>query len=120
MPQSGDGVSHAPKIEVAQARLDWTAPAVRLDRLVRGCTPDPGGWTTFRGERLGVDVVELHPEPVVPAVAPGELVVQRRAVLVGTGDGALRLTTVRPAGRRAMSALDWARGARPTPGERLA
>jgi methionyl-tRNA formyltransferase len=119
VPQPGDGVSLAPKIEVAQAQLDWTAPTVRLDRLVRGCTPDPGAWTTLRGERLGVDVVEPHSEPVVPAVAPGELVVQRRAVLVGTGDGAVRLTTVRPAGRRAMSALDWARGARPTPGERL-
>ncbi len=120
-PQVTDGVSLAPKIEVAEARVDWTAPTARIDRLVRGCTPDPGAWTTFRGERLGLEGLEptaAAPDPDADA-GPGELVVQRRAVLVGTGDGVVRLTAVRPAGRRTMPALDWARGARPQPGELL-
>jgi len=131
LPQPAEGVSPAPKIEVGEARVDWAAPAVRLDRLVRGCTPEPGAWTTIRGERLGLECVEPvalqhqtssgDPEDgsATSSPAPGELVVQRRAVLVGTGDVPVRLTTVRPAGRRTMPALDWARGARPVPGERL-
>ncbi|MFZ5872461.1 MAG: methionyl-tRNA formyltransferase, partial [Actinomycetota bacterium] len=51
-PQSGDGVSYAPKLTVDDARVDWTLPALVVERRVRGCTPAPGAWTTFRGERL--------------------------------------------------------------------
>src|SRR5690606_9544399 len=53
-PQPAEGVSLAPKIEVEDARVDWTRPAFAVDRLVRGCTPAPGAWTTWRGERLKV------------------------------------------------------------------
>ncbi|GDY58115.1 methionyl-tRNA formyltransferase [Streptomyces violaceusniger] len=49
VPQSAEGVSLAPKITVEDAEIDWTAPALRVDRLVRACTPAPGAWTTFRG-----------------------------------------------------------------------
>jgi len=45
-PQSPDGVSHAHKLTVDDARVDWSAPAMRIDRLVRACTPEPGAWTT--------------------------------------------------------------------------
>ena len=51
-PQSGDGVSLAAKITVDDARVDWSAPGRYVDRQVRACTPAPGAWTTFRGERL--------------------------------------------------------------------
>ena len=47
------GVSHAPKVTVADARVDWAAPPTPIDRLVRSVTPEPGAWTTFRDERLG-------------------------------------------------------------------
>lgn len=47
--QPADGISLAPKITVEDARVDWNAPAMRVDRLVRGCTPAPGAWTVFRG-----------------------------------------------------------------------
>ena len=122
-PQPDQGVSHAPKVRVAEARLDWSAPALRLDRLARGCTPDPGAWTTWRGDRLGV--AEMHrrpaaaPDGAVAAAVPGTLLVGRREVLVATGDEPVELVTVQPAGRRPMPAADWARGARPAPGERL-
>src|SRR3954471_19047282 len=53
-PQPTDGVSHAPKVTVDDARADWAAPAAAVDRLVRSVTPEPGAWTTFRGERLGL------------------------------------------------------------------
>ena len=52
VPQSPDDVSLAPKVTVDDARVDWSVPALAVDRLVRACTPAPGAWTTFRGERL--------------------------------------------------------------------
>lgn len=116
-PQAAEGVSFAPKIDVEQARVSWAAPAHRVDRLVRGCTPAPGAWTTWRGERLKLG--RVRPTALGAALAPGELRVGRRDVEVGTGTAPVALTTVQPQGKRAMSATDWARGARPAPGERL-
>ncbi|HMG31098.1 MAG TPA: methionyl-tRNA formyltransferase [Jiangellaceae bacterium] len=116
-PQPTTGVSSAPKLTVADAEVGWTAPALRVDRLVRACTPAPGAWTTFRGERLKLGPVSL--EPATTDLAPGELRSDRDAVRVGTGSHAVRLGGLQPQGKRAMPASDWARGVRLEPGERL-
>lgn len=116
-PQPADGVSHAPKVTVADARVEWAAPPVAIDRLVRSVTPDPGAWTTFRDERLGIGPVTTAAD--APELKPGELHAEKRRVLVGTGGGALVLGEVRPVGKRAMPAPDWARGVRIEPGELL-
>jgi methionyl-tRNA formyltransferase len=115
-PQPADGVSLAPRIEVADARVDWALPAHVVDRRIRGVTPAPGAWTTWHGERFRVGPVE--PVAEAPALAPGELAVGKQ-VLVGTAGGAVRLGEVQPAGKRMLPAADWARGARPAAGERL-
>jgi methionyl-tRNA formyltransferase len=110
-PQPADGVSLAPKLTVDDARVDWTAPALRVDRLVRACTPTPGAWTTVDGRRVKLGPVR----PVAAgtgALGPGELRVTRDGVHVGTGSGPVLLGEVRPEGRAVMSAADWARGAR--------
>ncbi|HWH31028.1 MAG TPA: methionyl-tRNA formyltransferase [Mycobacteriales bacterium] len=114
VPQPADGVSLAPKLTSDDARVDWSAPAVRVDRLVRACTPAPGAWTTLRGKR-----VKLGPVTVERAddLAPGEL---RPDGLVGTATTVVRLGEVRPEGKGAMAATDWLRGLRPEPGERFA
>ncbi|GEL93513.1 methionyl-tRNA formyltransferase [Cellulomonas composti] len=118
VPQPPDGVSLAPKLEVDDARVRWSHPAAAVDRRVRGCTPAPGAWTTLPdGSRLGLGPVALAPE--VDDLAPGELRVGRRDVLVGTATHAVRLGDVVPAGKRSMPAADWARGARPADGTRL-
>lgn len=124
-PQPRNGVSLAPKLSVEDGRLSWDAPALAVDRRVRGCTPAPGAWTTFRGERLKVGPVEPQlrdagqgPEPDVP-LEPGLMLVSRDAVLVGTGSTPVALGQVQPAGKRLMGATDWARGVRPAPGERF-
>jgi methionyl-tRNA formyltransferase len=117
-PQPVDGVSHAPKVTVADAEVDWTEPATAVDRMVRSVTPEPGAWTTFRGTRLGLGPVDpAVPDP--PELKPGRLHVEKRRVLVGTAAGAVRLGDVRPVGKRAMPAPDWARGVRIEPGELL-
>lgn len=118
VPQPTDDVSHAPRLTDDDGRVRWAHPAAAVDRRVRACTPAPGAWTTHPdGARLGLGPVRLRPE--VTDLAPGELRVGRRDVLVGTGTHAVELGEVAPAGRRRMPAADWARGARPAVGARL-
>ncbi len=123
-PQPDEGISLAPKIEVADARVRWSAPALAVARLVRGCTPAPGAWTTFRGDRVGLEPVTVLDATAVEqagaaGLAPGALHVTKKAVLVGTATAPVRLGTVRPPGKKAMPAADWARGARIDAGERV-
>lgn len=141
VPQPAEGVSLAPKLGTDEARVRWGLPAHVVDRHVRGCTPAPGAWSTFRGVRLKVGPVRLPrtgepphrgPGPAGPSGAsgamaardvvslePGELHVTRSSVLVGTGSLPVELGEVRPHGRKPMAAADWARGVRIAPGERL-
>lgn len=116
-PQPADGVSHAPKIGTADARVAWEAPALRVDRQVRACSPAPGAWTVFRGERLKLRGVVPAPERT--GLAVGELAADKHTVHVGTGSHAVALHWVQPQGRKPMAAADWARGVRITAGERL-
>jgi methionyl-tRNA formyltransferase len=115
--QPSDGVSLAPKITVDDAAVDWSQPAIRVDRQVRACTPAPGAWTTYAGERLKLGPVTLLPDD--SSLAPGELGVDKSRVRVGTASHAVVLGEVRAQGKKAMAAADWARGTRPAPGTRL-
>ena len=51
-PQPPDGITHAPKLSKADARVNWKQPALAIDRLIRACTPAPGAWTTLTGATL--------------------------------------------------------------------
>ncbi|HWR49160.1 MAG TPA: methionyl-tRNA formyltransferase, partial [Pseudonocardiaceae bacterium] len=119
VPQPVDGVSHAPKLTADDAHVDFSAPAFAVHRQVRAVTPVPGAWTRFRDQRVGLGPVRLAEARDVAGLAPGELRVTKREVLVGTATGAVRLGEVTAPGKRAMPAPDWARGARPEPGERF-
>jgi methionyl-tRNA formyltransferase len=109
-PQPAEGISLAPRIETADAQVDWSLPPHVVDRRIRGVTPAPGAWTTWRGERLRLGPVV--PEPSVNGLAAGQVSVSRDGVLVGAHGGAVRLGDVQPAGKRMVPAADWARGAR--------
>lgn len=115
--QPSDGVTLAPKITVDDAEVDWTQPAIRVDRQVRACTPAPGAWTTYSDERLKLGPVTPLPDDT--SLAPGELAVDKVRVRVGTATHAVVLGEVRPQGKKAMAAADWARGTRPAVGARL-
>lgn len=118
-PQPADGVSHAAKLTTQDARVDWSAPRLAIDRLVRGCTPAPGAWTTFRGERLRLGPVSRPASTDGHAPPPGVVLAGKREVLVGAADGPLCLGEVTPLGKRSMPAADWARGVRIETGERF-
>ena len=142
VPQPSDGVSFAPKLTPADARVDWKLPAHLIDRQLRACTPDPGGWTEFGAgqpdpgqpdpgqpdpaqpgtARPGLGRLKLWPVTLAAGaglasggsgLAPGELRVDRNAVYAGTGTVPVRLGDVQPQGKRRMPATDWARGLRP-------
>jgi methionyl-tRNA formyltransferase len=115
--QPADGVSLAPKILVEDAEVDWDEPAAAVDRRIRACTPGPGAWTTFEGERFKVGPVII--EGNVPALPPGVLEVTKNAVLVGTATMPVRLGEVKAFGKKQMGAADWARGVRVESGARF-
>ncbi|WP_225836705.1 methionyl-tRNA formyltransferase [Streptomyces sp. NK08204] len=117
VPQPAEGVTLAPKITVEDAQVDWATPALRVDRVVRGCTPAPGAWTTFRGERL--KLIQVRPVPEHALLGPGQLAVGKNTVHVGTGSYAVELLWVQAQGKKPMRAADWARGVRISEGETL-
>ena len=114
--QPDDGVSYAPKLTVDDAHIDWSVPALRIDRLVRACTPDPGAWTTFRGRRVKIGPVRVVADSSDAMVVPGQVTsAGSDDVLVATGSSWVRLGDVRPEGKPVMSAASWVRGLRLTP-----
>ncbi|WP_330277398.1 methionyl-tRNA formyltransferase [Lentzea sp. NBC_00516] len=115
--QPDDGVTYAAKISVEDARLDFTTPATAVDRLARAVTPEPGAWAEFRGERLKLGPVTPVADVTLPA---GEVLVERKRVLVGTATTAVALGEVQAQGKKRMAATDWARGVRIESGERIA
>ncbi|WBU38647.1 methionyl-tRNA formyltransferase [Homoserinibacter sp. YIM 151385] len=107
VPQTGEP-SLAPKLELADGRLDLTRTAAQLDAQIRGTTPEPGAFAELDGARLKILDAGLAHD--VAGLPPGRVESRGRVVVLGTGDGALELRTVLPAGRRAMPAADWMRG----------
>lgn len=116
VPQASEGVSLAPKITVEDAEISWNESAVAVDRRVRACTPNPGAWTTHDDHRIKIGPMTIASEHKLP---PGELLVTKKAVFVGTGTAALKLGEVKPFGKKLMAAADWARGARLESGHRF-
>jgi methionyl-tRNA formyltransferase len=113
--QPAEGVSQAPKILVDDARIVWSEPAAAVDRRIRACTPGPGAWSTYAGERIKVSPVRLAPDR--DRLEPGVLEVTKNAVYVGTGTDPVLLGEVKAFGKKQMSAADWARGVRVASGD---
>ena len=115
-PQRGD-VTLAPKLALEDGRVDWSAPALVIDCLIRGVTPEPGAFTDLDDARL-----KIHEATIARGsarLARGEVALVERRVLVGTGSVPIELIRVQPAGKTAMAAADWWRG-RPSATARFA
>lgn len=116
VPQDGSQATLARKLLSKDGKLDLARPADELARRVRAFTPEPGAWTTLRGERLvvaGASVSGGTPKE------HGVLEIHDGQPEVAAGAGWLRLELVRPAGKRTMRGADWARGLRGAEGSRL-
>ena len=118
-PQVGE-VTYAAKIDRSESRLDFNKPARALHRTVRVGR----AWAQFRGKRIGVETSDVAPgvlgEPGAVILSGPEVGAEVGAgPIVATADGGLQLVTVKPEGKRAMSALDWANGVQPVAGDRF-
>jgi len=108
-PQDVREVTLAPKLDPRKGELDPSRPAEELSRVVRAFAPDPGAFVTFRGQRIRV----LRATAVGRRGADhGTFEIQGGVPHVAAGGGWLRLDEVKPAGKRAMTGADWARGLR--------
>ena len=106
MDQPAEGVTYAAKLSKAEARIDWSQPAVAIDRQVRAFNPWPVAETTWDGKQLRV--WQCEPEPLAVGAAPGTVLESSCGrIVVATGEGALRLLQLQLAGRRAMSAAEF-------------
>ena len=119
-PQPADGVSHAPKVTVADAAVDWAAPPLAVDRLIRSVTPEPGAWTTFRGDAARASARCTRRSPTRRRAQAGASCTWRSAGCWWARPP--RRCSWARCGRSAsapMPAPDWARGVRIEPGELL-
>jgi methionyl-tRNA formyltransferase len=107
VPQAGD-VSLAPKLGIEDGRINWDEPALAIGRRARGVTPEPGAWTTLEGQRVKLEPVVLRTDG--PELKPGQVLLNGKSVLVGTGSHPVELTRIQPSGKKMMAAADWARG----------
>lgn len=108
--------SHAGKISKEEAKIDWYLPANVTLNKIRGFYPAPIAWTIFRDQIVKISLAKIHSQPI--ALQPGEILLSNLIVLIGTAEGALEVDSVIPAGKREMSGVEWARGARFEIGER--
>ena len=114
-PQPANGVTYAVKLGRGEGRLDWSRPAVVLERQVRAYDPWPGAWFEIAGARIKVIKAELAAGN--PGAPPGTVLDDRLTIACGTA--ALRLLEVQAAGRAAMDAGAFLRGRPIAPGTRL-
>lgn len=112
-PQPEEGVTYARKIDKSEARIDWTRPAIEVDRLIRGLSPFPGAWFEYEGTRVKV----LGSTIAEGAGAPGEVL--DNGLRVACNEGAVQLTRLQRAGKAAQGVEDFQRGAQIAPGTRL-
>lgn len=103
VPQSADGVTHAARIDKAEARIDWTRPAEAVDHQIRGLSPFPGAWTEIGGERVKL----LRSRLSQGRAAPGSVLT---GFTIACGTGAVEILEAQRAGKRPMPAVEFLRG----------
>jgi len=116
-PQPEQGVTYAAKIDKAEARIDWTRPAIEIDRQIRALSPFPGAWTEIDGQRVKLLGTRLAPVQNGGQGAPG--VVLDDALTVACGRGALQLTRLQRAGKGAQDSETFLRGTAVGKGKQL-
>ncbi|SEM70465.1 methionyl-tRNA formyltransferase [Loktanella fryxellensis] len=109
--QPEDGVTYAAKIDKAEARIDWTQPAITVDRQIRGLSPVPGAWCEIAGERVKLLASHLTDA----AGEPGQVLPDPAALTIACGSGAVTVTRLQRAGGRPQDAGAALRGFDPGP-----
>jgi methionyl-tRNA formyltransferase len=118
-PQNNDQATYAPLLKKEDGRIDWNRPAQEIYNRMRGFDPWPGAYATFRGQTC-----HLWAEPFslrsLTASAPGTILREDTQILIACGHATLlRLLSVKVQGRKQISAVEFANGARLTERERF-
>jgi methionyl-tRNA formyltransferase len=118
--QDDSQASSAPKITPEHCRIDWSRTAVQVKDQIRGLSPSPGAFTSFRGKNLKLFKAEAISDRE-PDGDAGQMVESegKESVWVTTGGGILSLLEVQPEGKRRMKVEEFVRGYRVEPGEKL-
>ncbi len=104
--QPEDGSTYAPKVDKAEARIDFNQFAAQVERQVRAFNPAPGAWFEFEGERIRIHACEIVEG--IGGAAPGTAIDDR--LTIACGEGAIRPARVQRAGKAAMSTAELLRG----------
>jgi len=115
-PQPAEGVTYAHKIEKVEAAIDWTRSASELDRHVRAFNPFPGAQAQFAGQTVKLWAAR----PVAGDGEPGcVLAVDRQAVVIACGEGALAVNELQKAGGKRLPVQQFLAGHSLQPGDRF-
>lgn len=106
LPQPSEGVSYAPKIDKRETRLDWSKPAIELERAVRAYRPAPGAFAMLEGEPIKI----WRAQVLAQEAEPGSLRVDGEQLLAGCGEGSLGVLELQRAGGRRLGAAEFLRG----------
>lgn len=119
-PESQDEseASYVGRVTSADCRIDWNRGSEEIRRLVRACTPWPGAWCSLGGSRVKVQDLLTKNNVLRKEGTPGEIAeLTDGGPVVRTGDGAVEMLRLQPAGKRSMSGAEFLRGARLEVGE---
>ncbi|HEY0733559.1 MAG TPA: methionyl-tRNA formyltransferase [Herpetosiphonaceae bacterium] len=116
-PQDESQASYCSLLRKEDGQIDWTKPALVIERAIRAYDPWPGAFTTWQGQPLKIRTARVDAD-WNGAEEPGTIL-DRPTLHVATGSGALELVEIQPAGKRMMPAQEWLRGQRGLAGQRL-
>jgi methionyl-tRNA formyltransferase len=119
-PQSEEGISFAPKLKKQDGLIHWDKTARDIYNLIRGCLPWPGAFTYYRGKLLKIYKAEAVSLSGLPFISPGEIIeISKKAILVGTGEGNLRIQELQLEGKKRMGVQEFIAGHKIKPGDKL-
>ena len=112
-PQPLNGATLAPKISKDMAKIDWSEPTELILRKIQALSDNPGVWCNYENERVSIFGVE---EVLVSNTLKeaGQIEVVDGRLLVRTGDSVVAVAEITPSGKKRMSSVEFARGARLT------
>jgi methionyl-tRNA formyltransferase len=117
-PQDDAQATYAPKVDRTMARVDWTADARTVSRIIRAYDPRPGAFAMAKSGEVKLFGARFAPQ--VADTPAGEVIaIDASGMTVACGEGAVQITTVQPAGKRRLAPAEWARGRGTGLGERL-
>lgn len=120
LPQDAKRASYAPILKKEDGRIDWNRPAPQIYNRMRGFTPWPGSYSTFRGQTCHLWGRPKAPDPSPARRTPGEIILEAKEIQVACGDGTrLLLDSIQIEGRKKITAPEFANGARLVSAERF-